>query len=350
MKFKTGLILILALVSFRQTNGQNFIFYNKHINRAEIAIIDNRYSDALQSFDSALLFDSVGYAQDLYNASVCALNIGNHEKSFLYCYKLASTGVGRDFFNTKTLYSPLKKHILWDRLLVLAKEKQEYFKAKYGDILMVVDSLVQKDQAMNKKWRESKMDNEVGMLMDLTNDTIAKALNNLLIKEGFLSEKLIGAKPSPEGEFLIRTPFDIIMIHNYESRRIGDSLFNDVLYEALINGLIKQDYYAFIRDFAGGHSSLDYFGSGHLFGQYHCKIFKRKFADLEEIEKQRKRIGLGTVEDYAKKILFNIQNPTTDFQINGHCAKYMNFRNKESEEIFLQGNEVFIAKIPDCEY
>jgi hypothetical protein len=350
MKFKATVIFILSLFFYRQGNGKDFSTYNFHINKAELAIIDNRYADALHSFDSALIFDSVSYAQDLFNASLCALKIGLHERSLWYCYKLAQRGVGIEFFDTKTIFGPLKSnHVLWDSLLVLAKDKQEYFNAKYADILLVVDSLVQKDQAMNKRWRDSKMDSEVERLMDLTNDTIAKALHNLLTKEGFLSEKLIGAKPNPEGEFYIRTPFDVIIIHNYESRRVGDSLFNDVLYDALINELIKQDYYAFIRDFAGGHSSIDYFGSGHLFVQYNCTIYKSKFADLEEIKKQRKRIGLGTLEDYAKKIVFNIQNPSSDFQINGHCAKYMNFKNKESEEMFLKGHEIFIAKIPNCQ-
>jgi hypothetical protein len=350
MIFKFRLILIMTLMSFFKVESKDFIAYNRYINKAELAIIDDKLIEAVSYFDSAMMIDSVSYAQDLYNASICALKTGKIETSLQYCYKLAARGVGEDFFKKKETYNSLTKHPDWNNLLQFAHNKRNKFTQQNQRVIKMIDSLVQKDQAMNKRWRESGRAKEVEKLMDITNDTIATALNNLLLKEGFLSEKIIGATPGEDGQFYIRTPFDVIIIHNYESRRVGDTLFNNVLRKALTEGFIKQDYYAFIRDFAGGPNTIDHFGSSQLFVQYGCTIYKNKYSDLPAIEKNRNRIGLCTLDEYTKKIIFNIQNPNTVFQINGNCGRIANFKNAESESMFLKSNEIFIKGIPNCEY
>jgi len=289
------------------------------------------------------------FATDLYNASVCALKAGKPEKALHYCLGLAEKGIGEEFFINKAIYRPLRHLKGWSTMLHTARTAKTKLRTEQGALLDYINSLVEKDQRVNRNWRQSGMTAETRTLMDLTYDTIATALNHIFDSLGFLSEDKIGALVEDDTVLSSSLPFDVIIIHNFQSRMTGDSLFSAVLRSALQQELIKPEYYAKIHDFSDGING-EYYGTSHLYIQYHCTLYKESgpHLDFRKLDADRNKIGLPPLSDHEKKVLYLLSHPDTDILIRAPASKYINFKDKASEDRFLSTQEVLVKEIPNC--
>ncbi len=348
MKFK--LMACLFLLLSQDTFAGNVRDYHVLTNKAELAIVDNDLNSATQYYDSAFALRSKPFAIDAYNASICAIRVKQWEMAFHYANILADIGVGANFFKRNIYYLDLAEQKGWEELLARAEAGLKR-KAAYKPLLSVIDSLVKKDQYVNHNWRASGMASKERQIMDLTYDTIAAHLSRIFDSVGFLSEDMIGASLSENGnEISYGLPFDVIIVHNYQSRRTGDTLFNRILRKALQEGQIKPDYYANIRDFGGGISEKAYYGSSHFYVMYKCSLYLEHYNKerLPAIEEARTNIGMGTTADYLKKLIYNIRYPSSGFMIFAPLSVVESYANKESEQRLLSDSDVIIEHIPDC--
>jgi len=352
MRTRTCLILtlILTITIVHHCQGRSMLQYHQSINEAELSIVVKDYGQALKAFNKAFTYSDNPFAADLYNACVCAIKIGDNESAMKFCARLTTKGVGREFFEGKKIFEPLKEHPNWENLCKSAEESKLTLKKKTSDILSAIDSLVTKDQFVNHQWRNSGETAEMRKVMDITDDSISRYLISMFDKYGFLSEDVIGVTIS-NGNISPSLPFDVIIIHNYQSRLkgFGDTLFTGILTKALKEGKITPQYFARIQDFAGG--SINY-GSVRTYMKYKCNLYFDNAVEdsLAVIEQRRIEIGLSSFKDLKEKILFNIRFPENDFRINALCPTIESFANKQSEERFLNTQTLVYPNIPNCVY
>lgn len=322
--------------------------YPAQVSTAELAITRGDLRNALHHYRLAFASRTLPFAVDLYNASVCAIKSRDYTQAMQYCHMLAVKGVGDKFFG-KSIYRPLQLQKGWESLLATARHRKNALEQKHGALLCLIDSLVAKDQWVNRLWRISGMQSEPRKHMDLTYDTIGLHLKHLFDSLGFLTEEKIGAYVKEDTNLQRGQLFDVIIIHNYTARMTGDTLFNETLRQALQRGEIKPEHYASLRDFTGG-SFTDYFGTSHLYTQYRCTLYreKRDEAELQRIGNNRKRIGLPVLKDHEQKLLYNITHRHDDFIIHANLTVYKSFANEASEQSFLNNSEIVVRNIPHC--
>lgn len=326
--------------------------YNQLVNKAELEITDNKFLEAFGNYNSAFRIKDKPFVQDLYNASICAVKANKVTEAMNLCKKLADAGVGGKFLNRKSIYAPLKKLDSWDEIVRQADSKRAKFQSENRDLLHLLDSMAAKDQRLNQEWRAAglTMETPERKQMDLTYDTLSQDLYNLFNSIGFISEQMIGAVVKDDTTLEYWLPANIIVVHNYQSRRVGDTLFRPILYKAIEQGLIKPEYVAHIEDFGSNNIGRPDYGTAHSYMLYKCNVYLDHYAkeSFPAADENRKQIGMGPVADDLKKILFKISNPENEFMIRANYSKIGSFANTDSEEKFLQTSELIVKDIPDC--
>ncbi len=330
--------LILLSVSVK---GQT---YHEIINSAELKIIDGDYKSSLNLYLTAFKKSDRNFAVDLFNASICAVKINKKNKAIILCKALAEKGVGVKFFTGNVAFLPLSNSKFWPQILRDAARARDSFHNANNKLLALLDSLVERDQAVNLAWRNAPGDKrrEARLHMDEVYDTLSRTLKTIFDTVGFVSEFSVGVRVKNDTLINDWFPFYIIMVHNYQARMTGDTLFSSTLKKALAEQLIKPSQYAMIPDFGGSIVPSENYRSTQHYIQYNCNLYKENVNDemVEEIDSLRNSIHLEPLADNLRKIVFNIKNPNTPFIIFGRAAKYMSFTDKESERFFLDHHKM----------
>lgn len=303
-------LLIIVKSSFAQTykiSNETVLQYNKLINAAELLICDSLFSDALSIYETAFKLTNEPFAIDQYNAAMCALNTGdyNNVESLLvnvvrkgYDYKLLD--------NNKTVNLLDAKHHadLLRKLKHVSVEINYKLKDIY-DSLLISDQYFRKDSLYWIKNRDT---------LCKTDYTNGKFLNTLIDMYGFPSEKTVGVS----NNLLMALPWEIIVIHNHVNPSCNNRVdFSMVIWEALEQGLIRIPKAAnYLEQSIGvnifgtdiiGLVKAEYKSNDTCY--YKCGFFNLPDKSIDRINSQRISIGLGTIVEARKKVLFNISNP-----------------------------------------
>ncbi|RYE54502.1 MAG: hypothetical protein EOP48_12180 [Sphingobacteriales bacterium] len=348
---KSLIVTIFALQTFLVHAGKfDFRLYNQKINNAESAIIDEQYSVAIKYYREAFVVKEKPFAKDLYNASLCAIKVNNVPLAFKFCKLLAQKGVGSGFFKAVPSYTKLPKNSEWNSVLKQAGKSKDAHQIASGRILRTIDSLVEKDQKFNREWRESGMAVEQRERMYAANDTISSELKQMFDSLGFLSEDKIGATLNKNGLLSNILPFDVILVHNYQSRTQGDTLFSVILHEALLNGDISPDYYATILDMGTNLGNRPYYGAVRLFTQYKCKILLDDYNQnrISDIDRSRAAIGLCSTKELLKKVVYKITNPASEFKVTVQLTIRDGYDDPDMDEAALKSSVIVLDNIPNC--
>lgn len=339
----------LILISLR-LNGAELFNYHRLVNQAELAIVDSNYTRAMTYFDSAFAERKSPFALDIYNASVCAIMAGKTRSLIAYTQLLIRKGAGQDFFKSNRIYSYVNPTQEWRAIMKSAPKATSKGRGQWAHLRRLVDSLADKDQLVNRDWRESGNAPGPRNRMDMTYDTISQHLLRIFDSVGFLSEDEIGIPLTETGRVASNPTFDIIIIHNFQARMRGDTLFLSTLRKALEQGKIKPERLAGIEDFGSNDGSRPYYGTAHFFVRYKCSIYLENIRNdqMEEIESNRKKIGLFSTGDYLKKAIYNLNHPGSDFRINAQVSEIGSFQDQASENYFLQNSKVIVDQVPFC--
>ncbi|WP_118976566.1 hypothetical protein [Taibaiella koreensis] len=342
--------LLQSLSNTGHAAGYDYKGYGKMVNLAELELIEGRYIDALQYYDSAFaLKKGSPFLIDLYNASVCAVKAGKNDLAMKLCKEMADLGVGGAAFTATNVYYNLFSHVDWKENVKHADVIRAALLKKNSRVLAFVDTLVVKDQEYNHAWRNSGMAEKQRDIMYLKNDTISRQLNEILRTNNFLDDRTVGPSLDENKTFSYNKPFDVIIVHNYQNRS-GDTVFNAVLKDALESGKITPDRYAALLDMGINNGDRPYYGELRFYMQYKCKLYVDNFNKerQQKIDSNRASIGLCSTSDLLKKVIFRTKYPANDFKISAQLSMLGSFADKQSEDMMLKESSVVFDQIPNC--
>lgn len=101
---KTLLFIVLLLKYPNYNDNQDIIQRNQKINRAELLIVRDSISFAIELYEHIIRTEKLLSNKDLYNLSICYLKVGDPGKAKVLIDSLISDGVEIDFL--------MKNHIL----------------------------------------------------------------------------------------------------------------------------------------------------------------------------------------------------------------------------------------------
>lgn len=342
-----------------RANGNKAYFYN--VNHAELAIIKGQYKTAINYYETAFK-EMKPLAQDLYNASICAVKVRSYKNALEYCKKLADKGVGKNFFLYKTTYKELRNAQSWPALINRAAKAKDSLYSRNKNLLAHIDTLYACDQYWHGLWRKSNWhDTALYALMDNVDDSLSFELMDIFKEHGYLSEDMTGVEM--ENDTLINDwpSFFIIILHNYEGMpwlstrtgpgRIPKGAFAKILQEAKDTGQINPELVAMLEDM-GGDSEVPgkpFFGTQFLYMSYKNNIYISKdgntINNLKKIDSNRKNLGTYPLNDYVMKARYKVLNPNSPFGFYPRIGGVGSFADEESRKSFLESHDLYLKNI-----
>lgn len=95
--FVLKLFTLSAQPDFRKT-------YFPLVNKAELLFIEEKYTDASESYFKAFALTKIPLVRDLFNATVCKLYQGDFEGAKLYLFKMAQRGVNLETLEQREIF------------------------------------------------------------------------------------------------------------------------------------------------------------------------------------------------------------------------------------------------------
>jgi hypothetical protein len=353
---KKNLITLLLFVLRGITlNAQTETYKDKrkyfdYINQAELSITSGDIQLGLNNYQRAFKINSLPFASDLYNASMCAISLNRFREAMSICWQLAESGVASAFFDKASAFSSLKKERKWSKLLQHADEVKNQLAVKYKVVNDKISTLYQADQKMHSVWASSDHNRKLAGDVRVIDDSISRELMDMFETNGYLSEFKVGVSVV-EDTILTDPEFTIIMLHNYQGLYgNSDTLFSTILWNQLLAGTIRPDFYAKIQDGGSSKGDRPYYGSQLLYWNYKCKLYRRKVAQdlIKKIEANRQIIGLPPLSDLMAKILFNAERRNHGFLIDQFASGVHRFSDSHAEQNFLSGLDP-LTDIANCE-
>lgn len=312
-------VLILVNLIAAHTNyslGQsNYIAYSNYINKAELFITENKFSDALVYYDSARFVKSIPFARDAYNAAVCAASIKNDDKCYFYLKVLIDKGVSLKHMQSVDLLNYFLKTKKGKQLIDYTKHND----ARYNKRLRsIIDSLEAADQFFRSKEGKYVVYIDTIKKIDASN---AFFLVKFIEKYGFPSEEMIGIK---DDSLSLQLPYYAIVMHQQNGSPSSVMNFSEILTKALKNSEIEPHIATELIDRSDG---TDKYGT-EAYGltkyvldsatsvktQYSNPVqvynsIKWGYVNINpdyisKINKERNAIGLGTIEEGRKKGIY----------------------------------------------
>lgn len=315
-KIALSIFMFLMLGNFVFSQDNDFISYNKIINKAELAIVDSSYSDAIHYYEKAFLLLKIPKGKDLHNAAICSMYIGDFNKTFSYFDLLVEKGIEKEYFENET-FKPLEKDNRY-------KEFLESYEKNHKD------ALSRKNLKLLKEIKQmSKNDQELSQLKDYDPakfpefiDTVVsniKRLEVIIAKYGFPNEDMLGIRKPYHP-----VPFGFMIVHYYQIENFKLALQDSAIYNnpkfvsrrhivdidfskfnilELNKAALKQgEFSPYI--FANNQDKFETtYGSVALIQvDNHVGIIRHSGEKEQQINANRKEIGLESLKDYYKKI------------------------------------------------
>lgn len=271
-------------MSIKIVFGQNYIpYYQKRI-EAEVYFCQNKVQNALQSYQEAFSIKPA-LAGDLYNASICAALLNQDSLMFLFVESCLESGVEMKIFTQNiAVFKKYFENPKWQELLEKSKIYYDNYLSKLNwEYINLLKSLTEKDQAVRKKIKPYMFNHRNLQISKkrIRNMIIVDSCNNIII------DSLINLYGYPNREnvgihYQIKHPDFICLWHRV------DSLFVDIVYNAMLNGDVLPESYAEKKEYATRR---------FLYGTMYT--YKKKITQQERefINKNRLQIGMKTIEE-----------------------------------------------------
>lgn len=346
MKYFKFLVVTALVLAVAKVNAQNTGHtYNALINKAELNIIDGRYAEALQIYETAFTETKTAFTVDLYNACACAARLKNTDKVLALTGRLAAKGVGEKFF-TRKIFRSYGDNVDFKRIIRKAevvKNEKAIINKQYTDKLT---EFLSRDTTYNgirlrKYYHSPELPDTLKQLFQAN----MKNMVNLIKKEGFYTEERLGANILRDTVFGGFRKFDIAVLHYFE---MG---YDKTLINELKNILLDNLNKGTIRYYQANPVMLmtaGIFGDiGEWAFQMHdCKIYRKTTIETEwqeKIEYYRDLYCMNNLADFEKIICHKY---ATDSEFD---FKYYLIQSPVTDmEYFVSAfNE--IAKIKDCQ-
>lgn len=329
--FLNVIFLIFHSLSINAQPPLNIQRYLKYINAAELKCVENNFLSAGQYYDSAFKVFPSGFAKDLYNASVCFLFLKNNEKTYEYLKPVLQKGYSILVLKEKKEFQSFFNSGIGKKLLV--EYNSLNFFSYNKKLRITLDSISERDQYFRKL--TGSYDKYMDSIKKIDSTNSFKLLS-IIRKYGYPDEKLVGI----DSTNLLWQSQDIIFIHQSKGSRTRIYDFTNILEDAINQGKImpsKAAYYILrtsgsneygLSEAAVTKCVLDTTGIGQK-----CAYGYKEFCHLQDsminsaafgyenitLEDEKKfnsvrtSIGLETIQEYRKKVMYNFSNEIFSF-------------------------------------
>lgn len=345
---KRFMILLLLCAAAQQAFCQ-INDYHALVNRAELKIIDKDYAAALACYDTAFTRKEFPFAQDLYNASLCALQTGRQSRALAFCYRLADKGIGSAFFLKASVYRPLASGAAWKAFIAYANNSRETFLHNNKKTMAFMDGLFSISDTIPVWNGPPDMNSRADNIRIWVNDSLSQELLHFIQQNGYPSEELAGChvindtllSDLPRFSTLIEKRWLLVNIY-------VDTLFRDVLLEAGVRkGLLKPEVYLDITRHTINGNDMEL---RSFYSWYGCGIYADKGISKERVAQYWSSVGACSPDDYLKKFAYNISHPHGDFHIHTFGIRQDNGDEEPAEERmrYSRQHELVVQHIPGC--
>jgi hypothetical protein len=281
---------------FAQNNNNTYTEYHVLINEAENKITALEYQEALKVYHEAFKSDYT-FAQDLYNASLCAMQVKDFDATLKFCEGLVQRGCTLKFFSTYKfqLFRESAQWKIFSKKYPLLVES--YNSTCRKNLVAEIEKLNEIDQG-NYKLLPSNVHNQdfQDSLKNLS-DYVKLKLMNMFNQNGYLDESKIGARIVSDTALGILPIFAILIRHRYQ---VDKHDYSPYLISEFNKGKIKPEVLA---------SWLDLELKGAIGSVpaliYNCQLYFNKFTRIKEtVISNREKYLLPKLEDAKRKIIF----------------------------------------------
>lgn len=333
MQFNLKVLLLIFCI-----NCGNGAIANKNVTylykvyAAEEAIIEGDYNLALQQYQMAFeLKKEKIFAQDIYNALICALAINEQQMAKQLLEQLTQTGVGEAFIKNNFEHYFSHNTNYFDSVCLVAEKVKEDFNTKNKILLDSLESLVNEDQHYHILWAEhcrsvkinfeTIEEDTVFQTMNEADTRISKLLKALFDRGNTLSEFQLGAFTHDDLSFKTYPDFHIIIMHNYQGFKTADTLFTSILIQQINSGDLKPISFSILSDANSTPVKKEYGNSaGYIIVKDDTLYYNKHIYGLtdwnKELETNRKEIYLYSLQDQLKRCYFNIFSNSLNFSIS----------------------------------
>ncbi len=276
--------ILLLLIIFIAKNGfsqQNYIPYYQLKNKAEVAICQDKYEDALDYYKQAFRLVDFPLRKELINSLICALLVG--DTAYIYdTLTLFSGRIGLGHILNKPYMLPYLETKSWQQFAQQAEiNKSIEDESINKEYLRILDSLDKEDTKVRKgiirgfilKRKEKKI-----FFVDSLNYI---AIEQLLAKWDYPNERNTGYK------YIQISP--ICIWH------IADTAFVNYEYQMMIQGKMTPELY--VRKCCYMMGGYNYLELDDKFSYYANKEFSSE--KLASVNQNRSAIGYPTTEEAA---------------------------------------------------
>lgn len=281
-----------------RNNNDNYCSYYKLVNRAEMFIVHQNYSEALNLYQKAFKINE-GFSNDSYNALLCAVELKNIDLVYFNARVLAEKGLCIDFFEQFQILKNNTKY--WNKIVEIVDSKGKI----NIDYRIELERMLSNDQNI----RPLRMDNsEAVKQVDSLNFMKFK---KLVIQYGYPSERLIGIKCSENRKGIAPQPQRILLRHFYQNKYFSLDTF---LLQSMKNLLIKPEEYATYSYFINApNTRCDVDPITLIDKKYY--VFTLTDSIKNAIDNNRNSICLFSREEHIEKIKFKETNNSKGFRI-----------------------------------
>lgn len=334
-------ILFLSCIfnqAFAQNSNNTHTEYHVLINTAENKITAFEYQEALKVYQEAFKNDYT-FAQDLYNASLCAIQVKDFDATLKFCEGLVKRGCTLKFFSTYKFKS-FRESAKWE----IFSKKYPSFVESYNathrkDLVAEIEKLNELDQGNYKLLPNNVHNQDFQDSLKNLSDYVKLKLINLFNQNGYLDESIIGARIESDTTLGILPIFAFLIRHRYQVNKYD---YSPYLISEFNKGKIKPEVLA---------SWLDLELKGAIGSVpaliYNCQLYFEKFNDRREtVNLNREKYLLPNLDDAKKKIIFKkcYNNNFLFFTSTGRISDI----DENTKKILMEGSEIHEQRVLNC--
>jgi hypothetical protein len=324
--------------AFAQNNNNTHTEYHVLINTAENKITELKYQEALEVYHEAFKSDYI-FAQDLYNASLCAMQVKDFGATLKFCEGLVKRGCTLKFFSTYK-FKFFRESAQWEIFSEKYPSLVESYSATYRkDIVLEIEKLNEIDQG-NYKLLPSNVNNQdfQDSLKNLS-DYVKLKIMAIFNQNGYLDESKIGARIESDTTLGILPIFAVLIRHRYQVDKYD---YSPYLISEFDKGKIKPEVLV---------SWLDLEWKGAIGSVpaliYNCQLYFKKYHGIKEtVMLNREKYILPKLEDAKKKIIFKkcYNNDFLFFTPTGRISDIDDYTKK----LLKEESEVHEQRVLNC--
>lgn len=321
-----GICLILSGAA-RATAAPDYVTdYYPVINQAELSIVEQDYTAALNAYQYAFAAVPLPFARDYYNAAICALLLQDEKQTYEYLEKLVAKGLSLDYLARQPLLDSLAGTRHWKRFKRRYKKSRRAYEERANlDLRADLDELYARDQYFRQAAGGLRVYGDTLRKIETAN---VQQLLGWVEQYGYPGEDLIGVADTLE-----QLPRFAIVIQRQTKARKGYDFF-PLLRDAVHEGKLAPQPAAYLLEQQAGRST---YGS-KAFVRVNCSacegdkekpkylgqylLENRSEAEQEQVAAQRESLGLEPLEDYRKKVLYNLSDNRFKLNYTWSVADY----------------------------